>query len=838
MSTGLFDFRALLVLFFLSGALDAAVQGRASGVLLGFEPGLLPSAKSVVPLASAPVLSRIAEERFAGSALTSDARIAPVLASAMQVVTGQNHTCALTASGGVKCWGWNGYGQLGDGTLNSRSTPGDVSGLTSGVVAVAAGYLHTCALTFGGGVKCWGYGGYGQLGEGTWTDRGMPVDVRGLTDGVVALAAGGFYTCALMDAGHGGGVKCWGDNAYGQLGDGTRINRTMPVAVSGLAGGVSTVVAGLSHTCALTSAGGIECWGDNSYGELGDGTTTDRGTPADVLGLIGGVSAVAAGDCYTCALLDADHGGGVKCWGWNRYGQLGNGTQDDRTTPVDVSGLTGGVVAVAAGYLHTCALLDADHGGGMKCWGYNHEAQLGDGTRNAQNAPVTVNGLEGRVAAVAAGGGHTCVLLNAGHGSGVKCWGDNHHGQLGDGTTTARTAPGDVGGLTGVVSAAAAGGEHTCALLNTGDGGGVKCWGANDEGQLGDATATLRYAPGDVSGLTSGVSAVSAGRAHTCAVLDADHGGGVKCWGRNSSGQLGDGTTIERRTPADVSGLARGGVAVAAGGEHACALTTGGGVQCWGYNDYGQLGDGTWEERHTPVDVIGLAEGVSAIVAGEGHTCALMDAVHGGGVKCWGANWDGQLGEGTLTERYTPVTVTGLTGGIAAIAASGSNTCAVMDAAHGSGLKCWGDNHAGQLGDGTLTRRHVPTAVIGLASGVVTVAAGGSHACALMDAAHGGGVKCLGDNHYGQLGDGTMTERHTPVDVIGLAGGVVALVAGEHHTCAVLDAAHGGGVKCWGENDAGQLGVNPGWTPVDVLGLGHRPAVFLPLIFNRADGSR
>jgi len=294
-----------------------------------------------------------------------DARINNgLVCGALQISAGGYHTCALTSSGGVMCWGDNNYGQLGDGTTTDRSTPVDVVGLSSGDTAIATGGYHTCALTSSGGVRCWGRNHYGQLGDGTTTNRTTPVDVVGLS-GVTAIAAGVYHTCALTSS---GGVRCWGFNFYGQLGDGTTTtHRTTPVDVVGLSSGVTAIAAGGYHTCGLTSSGGVRCWGQNTYGQLGDGTTTDRSTLVDVVGLSSGVTAIAGGGYHTCALTSS---GGVKCWGQNVYSQLGDGTTTDRYTPVDVVGLSSGVTAIAAGVYHTCALTSS---GGVKCWGYNDQ---------------------------------------------------------------------------------------------------------------------------------------------------------------------------------------------------------------------------------------------------------------------------------------------------------------------------------------------------------------------------------------------------------------------------------------------------------------------------------
>jgi alpha-tubulin suppressor-like RCC1 family protein len=358
---------------------------------------------------------------------------------ASRVAAGGYHTCAMTTTGAVICWGANAAGRLGDGTTTQRLTPTPTSGLGGGAAAIAPGFNHTCALTTSGGVMCWGDNYYGQLGDGTTTDRLLPTFATGLGSGVAMVAAGDGHTCAVTT---GGAVMCGGWNWGGQVGNGTTADQSTLVPVIGLGSGVATVATGGSHTCARTTGGGVMCWGSNTYGELGDGTVTSRTTPTAVSGLGSGVAAIAGGYSHTCGLLTA---GSLMCWGSNFKGQLGDGTVTYRTVPTAVTGLGNSVVAVAAGHAHTCALRTD---GSVVCWGLNDRGQLGDGTTTDRTTPTAVAGLASYVVAITAGEYHTCALTLGGT---VVCWGANSSGQLGDGTTTDRHTPTLVSGLGGIL---------------------------------------------------------------------------------------------------------------------------------------------------------------------------------------------------------------------------------------------------------------------------------------------------------------------------------------------------------------------------------------------------
>ncbi len=439
-----------------------------------------------------------------------------------------------------------------------------------------------------------------------------------------------FAACAVA----GGAVLCWSNTLV-----------TAPVA--GLTDAVAVAV-GANHYCAVRASGAVVCWGNNAYGQLGDGTVTAR------MGLItvGGVTdavAVTAGENFSCARR---RGGTVVCWGRNQSGQLGNGSAVPYSAvPVEVTGLTGASL-VRAGLRHACALAI---GGSLRCWGENSFSQVGDGATVNRATPVAVTGL-GPQRALALYAAHSCGL---GVDGAVRCWGNNPFGEAGGGTET-RATPAAITGLNDVVDLqqgtgtnwfTGAGTSWRCALRRSGT---VECWGSasqgNASGQLGDGTTVNRTTPAPVAGLTDAVQ-ISVGASGACALR---RGGTAVCWGYNAYGQIGDGTTVNRALPTPVAGVPEL-AEIRTDGNTTCARGVDGSVRCWGYNYWGQLGQNDQVPRPTPSLVAGVGTNARELWVGNGFACARLAS---GQVSCWGRNIEGQLADGSSTNRYVPGLVT------------------------------------------------------------------------------------------------------------------------------------------------------------------------------------
>lgn len=630
-------------------------------------------------------------------------------------------------------------------------------------------------------VYCWGENNGGLLGVGSMTRRVITPTQVNLGADAVAITGGSAHFCALLV---GGALKCWGDGGQGRLGDNTTTPRTAPVQVMGLTAGVRAVEAGAGYTCALLADGSLKCWGANFSNQLGSNQSGNKAAPTPVIGLEADVSTFSAGASHTCAV----HDGALKCWGDNERGQLGNGMSGDTATiPTAVKVLGLGVTAVSAGGQHTCAI----QRGALYCWGNNADGQLGT-MGGPLSEPAPVPGMERDVTAVSAGANHTCAVR-----SGVLlCWGDDRARQLGTGLPNPR--PRGDGMLHPVqdfgnnTSEVVAGDTHTCAWRD----GQLSCWGSNLSGQLAQPTLESRIIPTAVQQFgapPNSFSLIQTGQQHTCGVV----AGAALCWGDGRLGELGDGasgTDYERALPGAVDRLDDQVSALSAGDNHTCGIR-GGLVYCWGRNLSGQLGTGNITDSPTPQLISRLqAFGTAThVAAGESHSCAVV----AGKLYCWGASGGGQLGGATPAVSGEPALVPTMDADVTAVVAAASHTCAIKAGA----LYCWGRNDSGQLGTGSRTVMiSTPTIVTGLTSQVTAVATGSSHTCAL----HQDTVKCWGSGSRGKLGDNTTVERLIPVAVMGPTETPTAIAVGDQHSCAVWPS----GARCWGSNAEGQLGNN------------------------------
>lgn len=353
----------------------------------------------------------------------------------------------------------------------------------------------------------------------------------------VEVAAGlGLHACGRLET---GGVQCWGANGSGQLGNNSLVNSAIPVNVVGITTAVQ-ITAGDNHSCARLADNTLRCWGGNANGQLGNNSTTSSPVPVPV-NLITGATQVSAGDAYTCARLIAG-GGSVRCWGSNTSGQLGDSSNTQRLEAVATVGGTGttGATSLSAGTSHTCARISD---GTLRCWGLGTIGQLGDGLQTTSNVPVTVSTISSATS-VSAGFAHTCARLADGT---LRCWGSNVLGRLGDGTSTTRLVPTTVVGIAaGTATGVDAGSNQTCAIMTDNT---LRCWGAGDRGQIGNGAFVASTTPLAVLGINTAI-ALSSGSEFSCAVLSS---GAVKCWGHSTSGKLGNGDTVNNRaTPGAV----------------------------------------------------------------------------------------------------------------------------------------------------------------------------------------------------------------------------------------------------------------------------------------------
>jgi len=556
----------------------------------------------------------------------------------------------------------------------------------------------------------------------------------------------------------GGTLWAWGSNFNGQLGDGTNNDHEWPVQI-GTDNTWHSIAAGTSHTLGLKADGSLWAWGDNVYGELGDGTNTNHTTPVQIPGTWAYISAKGT---FSMGLKSD---GSLWAWGYNAYGQLGDGTNTDKNSPVQIAGTW---AAVATGAFHTMAL-KAD--GSLWVWGYNSDGQLGNGNHSDINYPIPVAGTW---TSVAAGGYHSMALKADGS---LWTWGQNTYGQLGLGNNTSSSVPLQV---TGTWTSIATGTENSVALKANGE---LWAWGYNTHGEVGDGSNTHRNAPVHIAG--TWVS-VNAGAGH---IMAQRAEGTLWAWGRNDYGQFGTGNWNNSNVPVQTSVQLGEWVKVVGGGSHTLALKSDGSLWAWGSNNYGALGNGTNTDSHSPVPVSGSWLDISA---GSYHSLGIKTD---GTLWGWGYNVNGQIGDGTEVDANAASQV-GTDNDWIMISAAGSHSMALK--ANGT-LWTWGSNNDGQLGNGTYNNSDNPIQIPGTWR---NIAAGTYHSMAIKQ---DGQLWAWGSNLYhGQVGDGTNTDRPSPVQV-GVDNSWLSIAAGYAQSQGLKA---NGSLWGWGYNGYGQLGDN------------------------------
>ncbi|HEX8514627.1 MAG TPA: T9SS type A sorting domain-containing protein [Bacteroidia bacterium] len=662
-------------------------------------------------------------------------------------------------------WGFNYWGQLGDGTTTERHSPVQI-GTDNKWVNISMGQAFSFGLKSDGTLWAWGRNEYGHLGDGTVINRHSPVQV-GSDNKWISISSGTSHCLGIKSDGT---LWSWGLNLSGQVGDGSTTERHNPVQI-GTANNWTSVFGGGDRSFALKSDGTLWAWGENYWGQLGDGTNADKTSPVQI-GTDTKWTRISNGNTHTLGLKSD---GTLWAWGYNITGALGDGTTTNRNNPVQI-GTANNWVDVSAGWGHSLALKSD---GSLWSWGYNASGELGNGTGPGINAPARV-GTDNNWVTITTG--HSYSLGSKSNGT-LWAWGDNSNGQLGDGTIINRSTPVQISIVPNAWVTVDGGGSHTLGVKSNGS---LWSWGNNNSWQSGDAIYTQRSFLIQIGTDLNWVG-IKGGKNHS---LGLQSDGSLWAWGNNSYGQLGVGDTLSRTNPVQV-GTEQSWSSIAAGENHSLGLKANGTLWSWGDNTYGQLGDATTTTRTSPVQV-GTDNKWISIATGSYHSLGLKA---NGTLWAWGNNSGGQLGNGTVINELTPVQV-GIENKWISIAS---------DSVHTLGMKsdgtiwAWGNNNLGQLGDGTTLMRTSPLQ-IGTDTKWLLIETGNFHSLGLQS---DGNLWTWGGNGKGELGDGTYIFKTSPAQ-IGTNNDWVALAGGGHHTIALKSERNQ--FCSTGFNSNGQLG--------------------------------
>jgi alpha-tubulin suppressor-like RCC1 family protein len=698
-------------------------------------------------------------------------------AFATAIDAGTAMACALSQAGDAYCWGSNNGGKLGRG-IWTRFAP-EPARVEHGEPfhSITVGNQHACGLTVSGVPVCWGNNQFGAVGDGSVQHRPSPTAVSG-NPRFVQISAGFWHTCAVTG---GGEAYCWGQNQHGELGDGTQIDRRRPTRVLTDVK-FRQVRAGREFTCGLSIEDTLYCWGRNLHGQLATGDFSPSLVPRPSSSTAR-YRSLSLGSFMGCALREE---GTLDCWGEDRGGSLGQGSQQGVRIPSPSPVATSErFVSVSVGQVDFACGLTAE--GRALCWGSNWDGALGTGNRNSASRPVAVAGAH-RFTGLGAGDGLTCAIDVEGQS---HCWGRAHDGALGLGVQSFSTTPVP---LPSVPASRALVGKSWNTHCSFSEGSGdLYCWG-------GWGPVAQRSSQWEVSLQLQGFSQAALGSGNICSLRDGD--GALFCIGDAHRGRLGNGLFSGwigfpgHRVRPDLTFRD-----VVAGPDHTCALDTRGQALCWGSNQFGQLGDGGWQDRAEPVAVLQGSLHFDKLAAANHTTCGVTSERD---LWCWGQNHQGQIGDGSLQNRNRPTRVVGDLK-VAEVAIGVAHTCLLTVE---KATYCWGAQWAGQIGI-RANREHLTPFRVPGNEAFQRLSVGAHHSCGWNAA---GDVWCWGDNVSGQLGLGHRAEVLGPQRVEGLPP-VDEVSAGWDSTCA---RAQGGAVWCWGTNANGQLAREIPQVPVRI----------------------
>jgi len=694
--------------------------------------------------------------------------------------------CAISARNEVHCWGANTMGELGQGRFGPFSSRPIRLPIEQQFHSVTAGSSHACALTVTGAAYCWGGQWDLPLGTGHPLGRSTPRRILGNAH-FIQIDAGYDHTCGVTGA---GGLYCWGRNQAGQLGDDSSWDRTGPQRVASDVS-FAQVSAGDRSTCAVSTRGELYCWGDNTFGQLGTGDLSASRHPRRSASSRRYLE-VAVGKNTACALRTD---GVVECWGNEQHGALGLASFGNRsiTQPTPIRGGHRFVSLTVGSSPHACGITST---GSPLCWGTNFDGALGNGSMHSAAEPQPVAGGH-RLVAIHAGRHVSCGINEGGE---LLCWGRPADGVLGQDVLTNAPAPMRLQGLPRAEQVLTGPWGWQCAILQ--GSGDLQCWGG--WGPL--VHKNERWRP---SLQIPAMAQVTLGNNHLCGIHRQD--GELRCYGHAERGALGHGMTqgwvgsegVRVRLDEPIA-------QVKAGQHYTCALTEDGRVFCWGANEHGQLGDGTFIDRPLPGPVSHGSLRFIHLEVGEDRACAISSAQE---LWCWGGGIRAPIGDGGRAARTRPVQVAKGMKVQAVALGGGAHSCLVNEAGQ---AYCWGASWRGQLGSSVRGDQLLPIRVP-LQESLTSLMLAGSFSCGLTKQ---GRLICWGENLSGQLGTGSFSESEAPTPVTGNHR-FVSVSAGWRHICATDEQ---GTVFCWGDNSNGLLGVEVPLHPVRVsTGFRSRP---------------